>query len=53
MPSLRTRAALPVAKGKGSSTTTRKKPGKPLKVYGMKSDGQVGVVGTTEGSKKK
>ncbi len=47
------RAALPVAKGKGSSTTTRKKPGKPLKVYGMKSDGQVGVVGTTEGSKKK
>ncbi|MCG9079481.1 contractile injection system protein, VgrG/Pvc8 family [Laribacter hongkongensis] len=47
------RAALPVAKGKGSSTTTRKKSGKPLKVYGVKSDGQVGVVGTTEGSKKK
>lgn len=46
------RVALPVAKGKGGSTA-KKKPGKSLKVYGVKSDGQVGVVGTTQVSKKK
>lgn len=46
------RVALPVAKGQGGSTN-KKKPGKSLKVYGVKSDGQVGVVGTTQVSKKK
>lgn len=46
------RVSLPVAKGNGGSTA-KKKPGKSLKVYGVKNDGQVGVVGTTQVSKKK
>lgn len=47
------RVALPVAKGKGGGTAAKKKSGKSLKVYGVKNDGQVGVVGTTQASKKK
>lgn len=47
------RVALPVAKGKGGGTAAKKKSGKSLKVYGVKNDGQVGVVGTTQVSKKK
>ncbi len=47
------RVGLPVAKGKGSGTAAKKNAGKSLKVYGVKNDGQVGVVGTTQASKKK
>ena len=36
-----------------SGTTTKKKSGKTLKVYGVQSNDQVGVVGTTQASKKK
>ena len=46
------RVALPVTSGTGS-TTTKKKSGKTLKVYGVQSNDQVGVVGTTQASKKK
>lgn len=47
------RVALPVKKGgSGGSTTTKKKTG-TLKVYGVQGDGQVGVVGTSQATKKK
>lgn len=46
------RVALAVTTDKGGSTA-KKKSGKSLQVYGVKSDGQVGVVGTTQVSKKK
>lgn len=46
------RVALPVTSGT-SGTTAKKKSGKTLKVYGVQSNDQVGVVGTTQASKKK
>lgn len=46
------RVALPITSGT-SGTTTKKKSGKTLKVYGVQSNDQVGVVGTTQASKKK
>lgn len=46
------RVALPVTSGT-SGTTAKKKFGKTLKVYGIQSNDQVGVVGTTQASKKK
>lgn len=46
------RVALAITKGTGSSTA-KKKTSKSLKVYGVNNDGQVGVVGTTQVSKKK
>ncbi|MDO5940647.1 contractile injection system protein, VgrG/Pvc8 family [Burkholderia cepacia] len=46
------RTALPVKAG-GSGSTAKKTTGKTLKVYGMQSNGQVGVVGTSQASKKK
>lgn len=46
------RVALPVTSGIGSATA-KPKSGKTLNVYGMQSSGQVGVVGTTQVSKKK
>lgn len=46
------RVALPVTSGT-SGTTTKKKSGKTLKVYGVQSNDQVGVVGTTQASKRK
>ena len=45
------RVALP-ASGAGS-TSAKKKSGKTLKVYGVQSNDQVGVVGTTQASTKK
>lgn len=45
------RVALPVTAGSG--VIAKKKPGKELKVYGVQSNGQVGVIGTTQGSNKK
>ena len=46
------RVALPVTSGTGS-TSTKKKSGKTLNVYGIQSGGQVGVVGTSQASTKK
>ncbi|MFZ5659201.1 MAG: phage late control D family protein [Pseudomonadota bacterium] len=46
------RVALPVTSGTGG-TTAKKKSAKTLNVYGVQSSGQVGVVGTTQGSTKK
>lgn len=46
------RVALPVTSGTGRATA-KKKSGKTLKVYGVQSSGQVGVVGTTQASTKK
>ena len=46
------RVALPVKSGTGG-TAPKKKSGKPLIVYGVQSNGQVGVVGTSQASKKK
>lgn len=46
------RVALPVTSG-NSGTTTKKKSGKALNVYGVQSSGQVGVVGTSQASTKK
>ncbi|HIC7208060.1 phage late control D family protein [Burkholderia stabilis] len=46
------RVALPVTSGT-SGTTTKKKSGKTLKMYGVQSNDQVGVVGTSQASTKK
>ncbi|QOK96821.1 phage protein D [Ralstonia pseudosolanacearum] len=50
---LEIKRVVPVRKGgNGSSTTTKKQAG-TLKVYGVQGDGQVGVVGTSQATKKK